>query len=428
MVPEKKTDIWVYAHWKGMEHPQCIGLLSASQSKGRTSFNFKYDKDWLKSANRFLLDPDINWYSGPQFPNNKENFGVFTDSMPDTWGRKLMQRKAAQNAKDNNKPVHSLQDLDYLLGVHDYTRMGALRFKTDINGPFLDSDGHMPVPPWASIRELQHSAKSFEDDVNGEDKKSLEILFAPGSSLGGARPKANIIDESGNLWIAKFPAKNDIIDKAAWEYLAHRLAKQAGILMSDCKLEHIYGNFRTFFTQRFDRDRAERIHFSSAMTMTGYNEDLIRDNTASYLEIAEFVQNSGSHNKADLHELWKRIVFNIAISNTDDHLRNHGFLLTESGWRLSPAYDLNPSTDKAGLGLNIDLDSNDLDLDLAKSVGEYFQLNNREMDGIIEEVREGTSNWREIANNLSIPRPEQELMAGAFTMDKGRNQSYGYAR
>ncbi|MFI5160508.1 MAG: type II toxin-antitoxin system HipA family toxin [Sphingobacteriales bacterium] len=428
MANEHKTDIWVYAHWKGMEHPRNMGLLSASQSKGRTLFNFKYDSNWFNSADRFLLDPDINWYSGPQFPNNKENFGVFTDSMPDTWGRKLLQRRASQIAKEEKKPLRSLQDLDYLLGVHDFTRMGALRFKADIDGPFLDSDNKMPVPPWASIRELQHSAKVFEQDTKGEDKHALEVLLAPGSSLGGARPKANITDELGNLWIAKFPAKNDITDKAAWEYLAHRLAQQCGITMSECKLEHIHGDYRTFFTKRFDRDGNDRIHFSSAMTMTGNNEELIRDHTASYLEIAEFLQNSGSQNKADLQELWRRIVYNIAISNTDDHLRNHGFLLTDSGWTLSPAYDLNPSVDKSGLGLNIDLYNNALDIDLAKSVGEYFQLNNREMDQITSEITEGISNWREIANDLSIPRHEQELMAGAFRLKNSRNNTHGYGR
>jgi len=428
MANERKTDIWVYAHWKGIEKPQYMGMLSATQAKGRTAFNFKYDSDWFKSAARFHLDPDISWYSGPQFPNNKENFGVFTDSMPDTWGRKLMQRRAAQLAKENNRPVKSLQDLDYLLGVHDFTRMGALRFKTDPNGSFLDSDNHVPVPPWASIRELQFSAKVFEEDVTGEDKKSLELLFAPGSSLGGARPKANIVDDKGNLWIAKFPARNDTTNKAAWEYLAHRLALQSGLSMSDCRLEHIYGDYQTFFTKRFDRDGEERIQFSSAMTMTGNNEEMLRGNTASYLEIAEFLQNSGSQNKTDLLELWRRIVFNIAISNTDDHLRNHGFLLSDGGWRLSPAYDLNPSIDKAGLGLNIDLYNNALDIDLAKSVGEYFQLNNRQMDKIIAEVEEGTGNWREIASELDIPRHEQELMSRAFTMQNGRNQSSGYSR
>jgi serine/threonine-protein kinase HipA len=294
--------------------------------------------------------------------------------------------------------------------------MGALRFKLDPDGPFLDNDESSSTPPWAHIRELQHSAEVFEEDADGDNKKWLDMLIAPGSSLGGARPKANILDETGQLWIAKFPSKNDTIDKAAWEYLAHRLALQCGVAMTECRLEKVYGQYRTFFTKRFDRQKSERIHFASAMTMTGNHEDLIRDITPSYLEVAEFIQYSGINIKTDLHQLWRRIIFNMAISNTDDHLRNHGFILTDKGWRLSPAYDLNPSIDKTGLGLNVDTDNNDLNFELAKGVGEYFQLTNSEMDTIISEVKVGTKNWRIIANELGISRQEQELMASAFVL------------
>lgn len=411
-----KTDIWVFAHWIGMQEPKCIGILSTQQAKGRKSFSFEYSRDWISSGEQYLLDPDLGWYSGGQFPNGKENFGVFTDSMPDTWGRRLMQRRAAQKARENGKPTPSLYEIDFLLGVHDFTRMGALRFKLDPDGSFLDNDESSPMPPWAHIRELQHSAAIFEADADGGHKKWLDLLIAPGSSLGGARPKANILDESGQLWIAKFPSKSDMTDKAAWEYLAHKLAIQCGVAMTECKLESVYGKYQTFFTKRFDRQKSERIHFASAMTMTGNHEDLIRDSTPSYLEIAEFIQYSGVDIKENLHQLWRRIIFNMAISNTDDHLRNHGFILNEKGWRLSPAYDLNPSTDKLGLGLNVDTDNNDLDFELAKSVGEYFQLTNFEMDKIITEVKAGTKNWQVLAMRLGIPRQEQELMSLAFAL------------
>lgn len=411
-----KTDIWVYAHWKNMQEPKCIGVLFAQQAKGRKSFSFEYNRDWINSGEQFLLDPDIGWYTGGQFPNGKENFGVFMDSMPDTWGRKLMQRRAAQKARESGKTTPNLYEIDFLLGVHDFTRMGALRFKLDPGGPFLDNDESSPTPPWAHIRELQYSAEVFEEDADGENKKWLDLLIAPGSSLGGARPKANILDETGQLWIAKFPSKNDTTDKAAWEYLAHKLALQCGVEMTECKLEKVYGKYRTFFTKRFDRQKSERIHFASAMTMTGNHEDLIRDITPSYLEVAEFIQYSGVAIKADLHQLWRRIIFNMTISNTDDHLRNHGFILTDKGWRLSPAYDLNPSIDKIGLGLNVDTDNNGLDFELAKSVGEYFQLTSSEMDTIIAEVKAGAKNWRIIATELGIPRQEHELMAGAFAL------------
>ena len=410
-----KTDIYVYAHWKEMSEPKIIGILSAQQAKSKKTFCFKYDNEWLKSEQKFILDPDIQLYGGPQYPNQKENFGIFLDSMPDTWGRTLMKRREAQLARENNEKPKTLYDIDFLLGVYDESRMGALRFKTNPEGDFLDNNKTASTPPWSSIRELQNAAANFEnDDDNDEVKKWLSVLMAPGSSLGGARPKANVLDADKSLWIAKFPSKTDTTDKAAWEFLAYQLAINAGIEMAPCRIEKIMGNYHTFFTKRFDRENGERIHFASAMTMTANNEDTIRDNHASYLDIAEFISNYGTNIEANLHQLWRRIIFNIAISNTDDHLRNHGFILTNEGWILSPAYDLNPSIDKDGLALNIDTDNNDLDFELAKNVGEYFRLNKQQMETIIQEVLMVTSNWRTIAKEIGIPRSERELMEKAF--------------
>ena len=412
-----KQDIYIYAHWKGLEEPQLMGLLSALYAKGKKAFSFEYDKDWLKSKEQMLLDPDIQFFSGPQYPNNKENFGVFLDSMPDTWGRTLMKRRASQQAAVNNEKAKTLYEIDYLLGVYDESRMGALRFKLDPEGPFLDDNELNPTPPWSSIRELQEAAKNFEnDDDNDEVKKWLALLMAPGSSLGGARPKANVLDENDELLIAKFPSKNDTVDKAAWEYLAYQLAIKAGIHMAPSKIEKISGSFNTFFTKRFDREEGCRLHFASAMTMTGNNEDTIRDNPASYLELAEFIQNHGAMVNDNLEQLWRRIVFNIAISNTDDHLRNHGFILTNQGWILSPAYDLNPSIDKDGLALNIDMDNNALDYDLAKSVGEFFRLDNKQMEKIIQEVLAVVATWKEVAKEIGISNKEQTLMSKAFNV------------
>lgn len=412
---QNKFDIYVYTHWKGMPAPKLAGKLSAHFGKGKKAFSFEYDKAWLISKQRQLLDPDIQFFSGVQFPNNKENFGVFLDSMPDTWGRTLMKRRAARQAKERNEKVPILYDIDYLLGVYDENRMGALRFKTDPDGPFLDNNSEMPTPHMSSIRELQYAAGCLEkDECIEEEKKWLAILMAPGSSLGGARPKANILDNDNELWIAKFPSKNDTIDKAAWEYLAFKLAVNAGISMSACKIEKIAGRYHTFFTKRFDRDKGERIHFASAMTMTGYNEDMIRDQQASYLDIAEFISNHGVNIEENLHQLWRRIIFNILISNTDDHLRNHGFILTEEGWILSPAYDLNPSIDKNGLSLNIDMDSNLPDLDVAKNVGDFFRLNEKQMNKIIAEVSGSVRQWEKLAEKTGISRSEREIMQGAF--------------
>jgi serine/threonine-protein kinase HipA len=415
MTSQGKTDIWVYAHWKGMSGPKFLGVLTAQQAKGRKAFGFSYDAAWISSQEQLMLDPDVAWYSGAQYPREKENFGMFLDSMPDNWGRTLMKRRALLTAQNEGVPPKVLYDIDYLLGVNDYTRMGALRFKLDPNGPFLDNEPLLSVPPWADIRDLQYGANLIESNVDTEEvDKWLSMLIAPGSSLGGARPKANIKDEKGALWIAKFPSQNDTFDKAAWEYLTHRLAIEAGIEMSPCKLEHVSGNYRTFFTKRFDRDGEERIHFASAMTMTGKSEELIRDETPSYLDILEFIQFSGSYAEEDAKELWRRMVFNVMVSNTDDHLRNHGFVLTSKGWRLSPAFDINPSIEKDHLALNIDMDNNALDLGLMKSVGMFFRMGQEEMEEILEEVKSAVANWESVASEIGIPRNEQRLMATAF--------------
>lgn len=413
----KKQDIYVYAHWLGMAKPVCIGVLSAQQAKGKKAFSFTYDDEWLKSKEQLILDPDIGWYAGVQYPNEKKNFGLFLDSMPDRWGRTLMKRRAAQLAKLEDEASSTLYDIDYLLGVQDESRMGALRFKLEKEGPFIANNDKIPVPPLSSLRELQQAAKLVETDEDIKDiKKWLAILIAPGSSLGGARPKANVKDEKGQLWIAKFPSKNDDLDKGAWEYLAYQLALNAGIEMAPSKILKVAGRQYTFLTKRFDRKGKQRIHFASAMTMTGNNEDTIKENHPSYLDLAEFIQFSGGNVQADLQQLWRRIVFNIGVSNTDDHLRNHGFILNENGWILSPAFDINPSIEKDGLALNIDGNDNSLDIELAKSIGEYFQLSLKEMNRIIKEVNKSITNWQTVASQIGISRKEQKMMTTAFKM------------
>ena len=412
---KSKIDIGVYAHWLGMQVPKCIGILSAHFGKGRKSFSFEYDKDWISSHEQLLIDPDLGWYSGPQFPNNKDNFGIFLDSMPDSWGKTLMQRREPQRAKEEGREPKILHDIDYLLGVFDESRMGALRFKLDREGPFLDFASAATAPQWTSLGELQKAVNVIESDEDDENISDwILMLIAPGTSLGGTRPKANFTDRSNDYWIAKFPSRNDTIDKGAWEFLAYRMATKTGINMINSGISKITGKYNTFLTKRFDRIKKERIHFASAMTMTGNSEDNLRDNKASYLEIAEFIKFSGASNEEDLHQLWRRIVFNISISNTDDHLRNHGFVLSEKGWRLSPAFDVNPSIDKHGLALNIDTDNNALDFDLARSVGEFFMLDRTAMDKILNEVRFVVSDWRKYANSIGIPKTEQDRMAPAF--------------
>jgi len=413
----KKTDIIVYAHWQGIARPVKMGILSAQETRGHLAWSFAFEKDWLNAHSQLQLDPDLGWFTGPQYSkDDKPNFGMYLDSMPDTWGRTLMKKREAL-LKPESKKARRLTDIDYLLGVYDPARMGGLRFKLGEDGPFLDDDDEASIPPVTDVRELQVGADLVESDKDSEAvRKWLRILLAPGSSLGGARPKSSVLDENGELWIAKFPSRQDTSDKGAWEYVAWELAKSAGITVPEAKIEHITGKHHTFFSKRFDRVGEVRIHFASAMTMTGHFETGIRTYSPSYLELAEFIQFNGASPDKDLHELWRRIVFNIAISNTDDHLRNHGFIIAEDGWRLSPAYDMNPSTDKTGLALNIDLELNALDYNLARSVGEYFNLNKNEMKTIIEEVQEVVYSWEEVASKVGIPPAQRRLMEAAFNL------------
>lgn len=410
-----KFDIYVYADWIGLNGPLQIGILSAHFAKAKKAFSFEYNKEWLEKGLYQLLDPDIAFYSGAQYPSDKDNFGIFLDSMPDTWGKTLMKRREAQDARARDEKAKTLYEIDYLLGVYDESRMGALRFKIDIDGPFLDDDDQSPTPPWSSIGNLQEAVNQLENDTqNDAVRKWIAVLIAPGSSLGGARPKANIFGKDKDLWIAKFPSKTDTVDKAAWEFLAYTLALDCGIEMAESKIERIAGAYHTFLTKRFDRENGSRIHFASAMTMTGNTEETLKTETPSYLDIVDVIENYGTNVEANLHQLWRRIVFNVAISNTDDHLRNHGFILNEKGWELSPAYDLNPSIEKDGLALNIDMDDNALNFELAKSVGEFFRLSEKEMDTIIEEVITVVKDWKLVAKKIGIPNKEQVLMTSAF--------------
>jgi serine/threonine-protein kinase HipA len=308
-----------------------------------------------------------------------------------------------------------LNEIDYLLGVHDLYRQGALRFKRELTGEFLDSDQRLAAPPMSSLKELEYAAQKVEDS-NSEDPdylKWLYMLMSPGSSLGGARPKASVIDDAKHLWIAKFPSRYDDYDIGAWEYLAHQLALNAGIHMAPCRIEKFNSHHHTFLTKRFDRTEKSRLHFTSAMTQLGYYDG---EYNASYLELAQLLTEQGSNTKTDLEQLWRRIIFNIAISNTDDHLRNHGFIYHQGGWILSPAYDVNPTTPANGLHLNITDDDNRLDYELAMSVIDFFQLKKSAAETIKTDVLTSVSQWQAIATSIGISRGEQQLLAAAFNV------------
>jgi serine/threonine-protein kinase HipA len=412
----KHREILVYAHWSDFTEPVFMGHLYAEITRGSEVFSFEYSEEWLKNSYAQILDPELLLYTGRQY-SQKNNFGVFLDSSPDRWGRVLMKRREAIFARNEKRNPITLMESDFLLGVFDEQRMGGLRFKTNVNGPFVSSNNQSSVPPWSSIRELERISLAIEkEDMsnNPEYLNWLNTLIAPGSSLGGARPKAGVRDDNGELWIAKFPSVNDTKDIGAWEIVVHDLAVKCGIKTAAASVKKFTSNYHTYLTKRFDRIRNTRLHFSSAMTILGYSDGDNSLSGVSYLELADFIIAHGADVNNDLEELWRRIVFSISVSNTDDHLRNHGFLLSKQGWLLSPAYDINPNENGAGLSLNISENDNSQDLDLALQVAEYFRLNKNKAEEIIKKVSETVSGWRDIANKYNISKVEQDYIMSAF--------------
>lgn len=411
--------LYVYLDRSTTNDPIPVGLLSSAVVRGKEVFSFEADPEWIKSKEFRALDPDLGQFSGPQYlRDEKVNFGLFLDSSPDRWGRMLMQRREAILARTEGRPLRTLYETDYLLGVYDGNRMGALRFKTDPNGPFLDNNRQLATPPWASIRDLEYASWELErgDGVdNSQYAKWLGMLIAPGSSLGGARPKANVVDERGALWIAKFPSRADTKDVGAWELVTNDLATACGITVAESKAQKFVGDRHTFLSKRFDRTpHGGRVHFASAMTLLGLTDGADGSTGASYLSLAECIMQYGAEVDQNLEELWRRMAFNVAVSNCDDHLRNHGFLLTDRGWVLSPAYDLNPDELGTGLKLNLSEGDNSLDFELALSVAPYFRLSSERSRSILSDVRSAVSTWRTVATRYGLSRSEQEQMTRAF--------------
>lgn len=414
----QSKDIYVYMDWQESDSPIQIGVLHSEVLRGKEVFSFENNTDWLTYKQFRALDPDLAQFSGKQYlPADKSNFGMFLDSSPDRWGRMLMRRREAINARLENRPSRTLTEADYLLGVYDGNRMGALRFKLSPDDEFMDNNKAMATPPWTSIRDLEYASLQLEKENLKDDAeyaKWLNMLIAPGSSLGGARPKANILDNDGALWIAKFPSGHDTKDMGAWEAATAEMAKKCGIEMAECRAQKFSNRQHTFLTKRFDRINGKRIHFASAMTLLGYTDGADSAEGISYLELAEWIARNCDNVSQNLEQLWRRIVFNIAVSNCDDHLRNHGFLLTPKGWTLSPAYDINPDEHGMGLKLNISEDDNSLDFELALSVAGYFGLDNATSNEIINQTKKVVSNWQQLATQYGISRSEQEDNAGAF--------------
>lgn len=386
----EREHLWVWLDDPTFGPLQRIGILSKGD---RGSVSFAYDPDWLAQAHAFPLDPELDLFPGEFYPGGA-NFGVFMDSCPDRWGQLLMKRREAIEAREEERRPRTLAPWEFLLGVQDCTRMGALRYSLPGQDIFL-ADAALSAPPVARIAELQ--AIAFEltrKTMAAPDKIKawLQVLVAPGASLGGARPKANLVDEQGHLWIAKFPSADDDYDVAIWEKVLHDLARDSGIRVSEAKLMQLGGGYHTFLVKRFDRNRRDRRFFASAMTML----QRVDSDDASYLELAEFLATFGDPDflHADLEELFTRVVFNVATANRDDHLRNHGFLRSPAGWRLAPAFDMNPSFKKEEHILAIDLDQRLPNMDVLLETAGYYRLDKKRATTIVDQVIKVVSEWK----------------------------------
>jgi serine/threonine-protein kinase HipA len=393
--------------------PPClVGTLAHDRGQIR----FHYERSWLKDARAFALDPDLSLDEHPFFPKPElGNFGVFLDSSPDRWGQTLMKRREALQAKDEKRTARTLYAWDFLIGVQDFTRQGALRFRLAGTQEFLGNE-KIAAPPITTLRELEAVAYQLSsrriDDLDAL-RKWLAVLVAPGASLGGARPKANFTEADGTLWIGKFPARDDDRDVGAWEYVLHALATKAGVDVPAARLVRLNNDFHTFCVQRFDRIHGARRFYASALTLLRKEQS----EGCSYLELAQFLRSKGdgAHADADLEQLFRRVAFNVAVGNRDDHLRNHGFVLGATGWRLAPAFDVNPNIDKAEHVLNIDDSDSRPSLETVLATAEFYGLSPDRARQVVEEIASAVDGWRDVARKAGIAGGDVELSASAFS-------------
>lgn len=403
------TDVEVHIDLEGQVRP--LGILHRQASRRGETVTFEYDDAWLKDENRFSIEPALTLTAGAFPPQaGQPIFGSIGDSAPDTWGRRLMQRAERRLAEREGRQVRTLGELHYLLGVADKTRLGALRFRWRGEEVF-QAPVHDGVPALIELGRLLQITERVER--NEETDEDLQLIFAPGSSLGGARPKASVIDQHGHLSIAKFPKESDDYSIETWEEIALRLAERAGIKTPVHELLQVAGK-PVLLSRRFDRDSGWRIPFLSAMSMTGSRDG----ERGSYPELVDALTMHGAQAKEDARQLYRRVVFNVLVSNVDDHLRNHGFLWSgQGGWILSPAYDLNPTPVDVKariLTTNIDLDEGTCSVELLQEAAEYFGLVAEQARTIIREVAEVTRTWQAVAAAVGAKRAEITRMASAF--------------
>jgi serine/threonine-protein kinase HipA len=393
--------------------PPClVGTLAHDRGQIR----FHYERAWLGDPRAFALDPDLTLDDAPFFPKPElGNFGIFLDSAPDRWGQTLMKRREALLAKDEKRTPRTLYAWDFLIGVQDFTRQGALRFRLAGTEEFLGNE-KMAAPPITTLGELEAVAYQLSsrriDDLDAL-RKWLTVLVAPGASLGGARPKANFTETDGSLWIGKFPARDDDRDIGAWEHVVHGLAGQSGVDVPTAKAVRLNNEFHTLCVERFDRANGARRFYASAMTLLRKE----RSEGTSYLELAQFLRANGDGAQVakDLEQLFRRVAFNVAVGNRDDHLRNHGFVLAATGWRLAPAFDVNPNIDKGEHVLNIDDSDNRPSLKTVLTTAAFYGLAPERAEQVVEEVACAVDGWQDAARKAGIARGDVELTAGAFS-------------
>lgn len=391
--------------------PRLVGQLARERSHGSSVVSFGYEPAWVAAERAFPIDPALPLYEGEQYPRTLP--GILADAAPDRWGRTLMERRETLTARREERRPRRLEEWDFLVGVHDLTRMGALRLARPGGGGYV-ADEPLAVPPLARLRALEHWAWELEQGLSsemGEEDKWLAMLIAPGSSLGGARPKASYTD-GGALWIAKFPSREDRHDVGVWEHLLLRLAEEAGVEVPESRLLRLGQGYGTFCARRFDRIDGVRRLYASAMTLSGRRDG----DEASYLDIARAIVDFGEPAaiEADLSQLFRRLVFNLLVGNRDDHLRNHGFLRHPHGWRLAPAFDVNPAPDKLEHNLSIDDSVRAPDLEVARETAPLYRLDPARADAIVAEVAEVVSGWPVRAREAGLPREEIDLIGTAF--------------
>ena len=415
--------LYVYADFDWLPDTEYVGDLGYESLRGSDSYTFKFSDEWLQKYRSIFLSADLNNYSGQQYTQpGKDIFGCFSDALPDRWGRTLLNRREQVLAEMDRRPLRRLSSYDYLIGLDDCSRMGGFRFKENPNGDFINAGENLRIPPLTDVRALIAASEEIEKSEEKNllpDLKWITQLVQPGSSLGGARPKASVLDENGNLCIAKFPSRKDDYDVALWEHFAHVLAAKAGINAATTRVLSTNNKYHTLLSTRFDRTSDHRrIHFASAMTLLGLSDGDNASTGYGYLDIVDFILQNCTDVEKNLQELYRRVAFNICIGNTDDHFRNHGFLLTAKGWTLSPAYDMNPTLNEYQ-SLLISNNSNKSDLNLLLQAAGDYMLNKDSAEEIINQVLDAIKGWETVATKVGLTKTEMNRFGDRLTQKIG---------